>query len=82
MKFTPRRIVRGVKARMRRPARRVAKSFGAGVHLDSESRRYWEERGQRYANESASILEPKDPYFQAQQHLLEKLFPSSIRTKA
>src|SRR5262245_52439941 len=60
-------------SRVRAGAVRLSRLIGVEPHLESESRRYWEERGHRYRAEVASILDASDPYHRAQGEFIERL---------
>jgi SAM-dependent methyltransferase len=73
MQFKPRRMARALETHLRLAGRRAARLIGIETHLASESRGYWEERGQRYAEEVAPILDPADAYSKAQRQFLAEL---------
>ena len=70
---TPARVVNAVRSRTSLVVRRLANLAGLEVHRDSEARDYWDDRSARYLDETRPILDPVDPYYQAQKVFLDRL---------
>lgn len=67
------RATRIIRSRIRSGVIQLSRRCGVEPHVDSEERRYWEQRGHRYRAEVASILDPSDPYCRAQAEFVGRL---------